>query len=156
MPIFEGVSIFIAIVGLLFAIYEGRLNRQYHRISLMPKLIIRKHLGGSQGKLGISVTNEGSGVGLIDDCIVTFNNENKTWNEVLEELDIDEIDKIGTNNIISGAIAAGKSEWLLYADVGHNDFKKKLREAIDSSQIQIKITYESVFHEKDEALLEAD
>jgi hypothetical protein len=152
MTIFEAISIFIAVVGLFFAIYEGRLNRQYHRISLMPKLIIRQHLGGSQGKYGISITNEGSGVALINSCVVTLSGESMTLKEATMKLEFQRNDQIGINDIApDGAIAAGKREWLLYAELDNNDFKQKLTDVIKKGRIEIAIVYESVFHEKDKA-----
>lgn len=153
------ISAVIAFAAVLLTQREMRENRNYNKTSIRPILVIRKHLGGSQGKYGISLTNEGLGPALIKDCEVIIgqkkmeDHHDHGWNAAIKELKLSDIVSPFKIETIApcGAIAHGDRKWLFYIDKNNTDKvideknRRRLEIAIEHSDLDVKIIYKSMF-----------
>ena len=152
------ISAAVAFATVLLVRNELRENRNYNKISIRPLLTITQHFGGSQGKYGIAVKNSGLGPAIINRCEIVIGSnkmkENRSdhgWSAAIEELKLKNKIELNISKVApNGKIAHGDRLWLLYiADKSINkDNIDELENAIKNSQLNIDISYESMFGEK--------
>lgn len=153
------ISAVIAFAAVLFTRKELREYRNYNKLSIRPLLVIRLHLGGSQGKYGISVTNEGLGPALIKDLVVIIGHEKMKdlndhgWNAAIEKLKLHDIASLFKFEVIApcGVISHGDRKWLFYLNKddanksSDEKNRKRLENGIKHFDFDVRISYQSMF-----------
>ena len=151
MTAFEFLSVVIAFMAILLTIITAIQNHSHNRKSVRPNLKIRYHLGGSKGKYGISVKNEGLGPALIKHCEIKIGAEtmddvaDNGWEKVIEMFNLRDMKPRYETISPAGVIPAGDRIWLLSTTL-NEEYILRLKEVI--RKIDIKINYESMYSEK--------
>jgi hypothetical protein len=149
--VIQGSTAAIALAALTVTIWEGITNRRHNRLSLRPFLSITQHLGGTQGRFGISVDNDGLGPAAITRCSVSVDGdvisdeEDPDWNVVLSKLGL-EVEAI-CERIRGRAIHSGDRKWLL--TIRLEDASEPVRKALLGAfkRLRVEIHYDSFYGE---------
>ena len=113
----ESAALVVSIAALGLAVYEGRSTRHHNRLSVRPQLTLHHHLGGSKGRIGMSLLNSGLGpaqILRITICVAGLEirgDTDKGWNLAIHELGLSEL-KPNVEVISGGFIQPGEGIWL--------------------------------------------
>jgi hypothetical protein len=139
------ISAIVAAVAAVFvSAYEARINREYQRISVWPR--VQQSDSFMDQAYERHVTNVGNGPAIIKSVEVRVDGEIKrTWGEVIRALTGKPIPNI-TSWLHNGAvIAANKNVTTLKIAAG--DDAEKFWEASQNNRLNIRVCYSSLYDE---------
>jgi hypothetical protein len=155
IDIIDAAAVVIAVTALGLAIFEGRATRQHNRLSVRPELNLQHHLGGSKGRIGLSLQNAGLGPGRIlgvEPRVAGVNVENTDdgWPSALDALGLGDLRPV--YEVATGAvIQAGERVWLF--SWPYDDESQKVLGKLDAAlpNLSVIVRYSSLYNEKAEA-----
>lgn len=148
-------TVVVAIVALGVALWEGKISRRHNRLSVMPLLTIRHHLGGSQRFLGLSVANDGLGPALITACTLEVDGrviqdpDYDAWEAAVSSLGLHHISPRVRTFGRKEVIRSGDAVWLLSAAIT-DDHAAALDAAL--RRVNVRVAYESIHGDKRESI----
>jgi hypothetical protein len=138
-------AIVAAVAAVLVGVYEARINREYQRISVWPRLQQSDSFMAEAYER--NVTNVGNGPAIIKSVEIRVDGEIKrTWGEVIRALIGKPIPGNITSWLHNGAvIVANKNVTTLKLAPG--DDARKFWEAAQTDRLNIRICYSSLYDE---------
>jgi hypothetical protein len=141
----------IALAALGIAVWEGVMSRRHDRLSVGPLLVLRHHLGGSRGSLGLTISNEGLGPAVVTKCILEVDGEpckedgDNGWEAAISLLGLRDFRPRYTTVAPDGIIRPGDTVWLLSTTVTE-DHVSGLSKAL--SRLNVRVSYESIYKDR--------
>lgn len=140
----------IAVLSLVVSITQLILTKKHYNRLIMPKLMLTKHLGRYEDKIGILLENVGVGPGIVDEISVYYNQEIVDNVRALRE----KIKLTFDRNFYFidyrkyDTIRAGGNDWLVSTSA--DDFSRDQLEELKNElkKINIVIEYSSVTNKK--------
>jgi hypothetical protein len=150
--VIQGATAVVALAALGLAVYEGRETRRHNRLTVRPELRIRQHQRGLKESLGLSVSNDGSGPALINECNIWVDNvATSGWEDAIAKLTFHH-HTVGFENITSAVIPPGNRVWLLSAQPKQGDDEAAKRELSHCiTRLRVTISYSSLYNERNTA-----
>jgi hypothetical protein len=142
----------VALSALTLALLEGFWTRRHNELSVKPLLFISHHLAGSQGRFGLTVSNNGLGPALVRGYTLEVDGKpmeekegDNGWQSAIDILRIRgledlKFDSIGPHRIIP----AGESVWLLWTSMTETN-KQQLEKLLRPGNVWVGISYESIY-----------
>jgi hypothetical protein len=147
-------STVIALAALAVAVWEGVATRRHNRLSVAPRLSIRHHLRGSQGRFGLTASNDGPGPALVTQCLLEIDGSSveergdNGWESAITALGLRELNFGYTTIAPHGVIRSGETVWLL-STPKTEEAEQHIKEITDAfGHLDVSISYESVYRDK--------
>ena len=150
----EAMSLLVAAIALISAIWSSYNARRHNRLSVRPLLRRRYQFTNLGERVGVSITNLGLGPAIIDHCHLkkgerTFPNTHAGWAEPLRDSDLN-LKSWNITMLKSGSvIVPGESIWIYQANE-----MTQLSIAIDVfAELAVSIEYKSLYQERQVPIL---
>ncbi|MBL4561633.1 MAG: hypothetical protein JKX79_11690 [Labilibaculum sp.] len=147
------LSCFIAMLALIFTIYQGYLTRKHNRLSVKPILSFESKQSLNDNRYTCSVGNRGLGPALIDSISLYYKkeligclNDSEVWDKLEKKLNIDRIDLEGIS--YTGRFPIKIDEDKILVALYYSLNRDKEEQINKFSQIEFQINYKSVYMEK--------
>ncbi len=151
------ISILISLLALGITFWQLSVQRKHNKMSVKPYLVINRILSDVSNKMTIELTNAGLGPAFIKDITVYLNNEPfnissiDSWKEILIRSGINTTTVKG---MMLNKYAISARDTVNIVQAGTSNSLKEIMECIH--RIDIKIRYESFYHDSIEVRLNDD
>jgi hypothetical protein len=153
-------SMFVALISLIFTIWQSAKIRDFNKLSVTPKLEFR-YYNFEDGNFKVSITNKGNGTAIIDNLKFVSNSNNTYssndlqglfWYKVFRDMRIEDtlFTKAFTHFVFNPGSAISVNEEIEVIGYVANDLNKldyeKVKSLIPKSKIYI--DYHSIYNDK--------
>ena len=147
------VAAVIALAAFVVAFWQGSLTRRHSRLSVTPYLSYETHLAGSQGRIGLTVSNCGIGparirhVALFVDDKKVESEEDHGWEDAIDFLGIRELGPNYATFEHGTALPVGSTRWLVYIPTSGEWLQPEPTFEKALARLSLVIEYESFYGE---------